>query len=91
MSDEDFWRMGHQFTGHDCTRVGDTGRRIFREFFGTSASICSVVWREFESIDAIPKSAQPKHLLWALLFLKRYLTEHVMSSVVGCDEKTVRK
>ena len=91
MAEEEFWRMGHSLSGHDFTRNCHTGHRIFREFFGTSPSICSVVWREFESIDAIPKSAQPQHLLWALLFLKRYLTEHVMSSIICCDEKTIRK
>ena len=31
------------------------------------------------------------HLLWALLFLKRYDTEHTNHSITGADEKTFRK
>ncbi len=38
-----------------------------------------------------PKDARPKHLLWALLFLKVYATESINSLICGADEKTCRK
>ena len=35
--------------------------------------------------------ATPRHLLWALLFLKKYGDEAEMATLAGCDEKTFRK
>ena len=35
--------------------------------------------------------AEPKHLLWALLFLKVYASEQVIRKFTGADEKTSRK
>ena len=91
MSVEDFWILGNEMTGHDVNQCRATGHRRFREFFGVSPVICSTVWETLLSTQSIPSSGKPCHLLWALLFLKRYLTEHVMSSIIGADEKTIRK
>ena len=91
MSVEDFWILGNQLTGHNVNQCRATGHRRFREFFGVSPVICSIIWDILVSVQSIPSSGKPCHLLWTLLFLKRYLTEHVMSSIVGTDEKTIRK
>ena len=91
MSVDDFWNQGHQITGHKLYRSRTTGHRRFREFFGCSPSICSIVWEKLSATNSIPPTGKPVHLLWTLLFLKRYTTEHVMSSMVGADEKTLRK
>lgn len=37
------------------------------------------------------KGFEPKHILWALQFLKVYSSENVSAGVWKCDEKTVRK
>jgi hypothetical protein len=39
---------------------------------------------------AMPAKAAPKHLLWALFFLKVYTTENVAAVIMCCDEKTIR-
>ena len=91
MSTSQFWRLGNQLTCHDDSRSTEIGRQRFREFFGIPPELCSIVWNELYNSDAIPVFGQPHHLLWALLFLKRYFTEHVMSAVIGHDEKTIRK
>lgn len=37
-----------------------------------------------------PKGYRFKHLLWALMFLKVYGTEHVLAGKIGVDEATYR-
>ena len=63
--------------------------RRFRGFFGVSPSIYAATWSKLRSF--IPRGAAPAHLLWALMFLKNYSTEHVNSALAGVDEKTFRK
>lgn len=51
------------------------------------------VWQhlvaDIEEKDALEdKFAEPSHLLWALLFLKVYSMEAVLSSMCGMDEDT---
>lgn len=38
-----------------------------------------------------PLSSRPVHLLWALLFLKVYGSEHTHRMIANVDEKTFRK
>lgn len=87
MSAEDFWILGHQITGHKLNRSEATGLRRFKEFFGACHITCSIVWEKLSLTNSFPASGKPCHLLWALLFLKRYLTEHVLSSIVVCRRK----
>lgn len=61
--------------------------RKFRSFFGVSPNVCTIIWH---SIDEIPSGANPVHLLWCLVFLKRYNTEHINAALVNADEKTFR-
>jgi hypothetical protein len=64
----------------------------FAALFGAQPLLCSLVWRRiYEAKQGSMPRASPKHLLWALMFLKTYETEAVISSIVEADEKTVRK
>ena len=63
--------------------------RRFRGLFGVSPDICAAIWNKLRML--LPRGAAPAHLLWALLFLKNYSTEHVNSVIAGVDEKTFRK
>lgn len=67
--------------------------RKFRTLFGTSPNICSIVWNMvYPSSNIALKRAKPQHLLWALMLLKTYSEESVMSCLAGgVDEKTFRK
>ena len=68
--------------------------RQFRSHFGTTPTVCLIIWERldpYENIRPIHKGVKLKHLLWALLFMKIYGTEHFHSSLTGVDEKTFRK
>ena len=62
-----------------------SAERRFRGLFGTSPAICATVWSMLGA--SLPRGAAPSHLLWALLFLKNYATEHVNSSILAWMRK----
>ena len=66
-----------------------TKNRIFSASFGISAMICTQILHLID--DIIQTNTSPKHLLWALLFLKHYNTVSHNASIVGVDDKTYRK
>lgn len=82
-----FWNEGLVYANCDENISKLTSHRRFRSFYGISPNVCSAVW---QMIEDKPAGAQPKHLLWCLLFLKRYNTEHVNAAIVKVDEKTFR-
>lgn len=61
--------------------------RRFSAFFGTDVGVCAKLW------VMIPreKDGKPCHMLWALLFLKLYESEHVHATLCNCDETTFRR
>ena len=68
--------------------------RRFRSHFGTTPTICLVIWERldpYETILPTYRRVKFKHLLWALLFMKVYGTEELHTSLTGVDEKTFRK
>ena len=67
----------------------DAAQRRFRGAFGVSPAVCAAAWN-LVSVSA-PVGALPSHLLWCLLFLKGYATEHVNCAITGADEKTYIK
>jgi hypothetical protein len=76
----------------DPRRQTRTGERRFRSTFGTSAAVCSRLWYLLQPGKTMPQGASPRHLLWALMLLKIYSTESVLSTMAqGVDEKTFRK
>lgn len=83
-----FWNQGLNYANHNPNNSETVGHRIFKCFYGVSPNVCSAVWRMFQNT---PPNAEPKHLLWALLFLKRYNTEHINAAIVGTSEKTFRE
>ena len=71
-------------------------RRHFREFFGTSIGPVMMVWGLLDHHSLLPEKGLPKHMLWALYFLKVYPKQGPGCSVVGAsagavDPKTFRK
>ena len=62
-----------------ANRDGGFGDRDFRALFGVGANICSIVW----NLCDFPIGTEPKHLLWALLFLKVNGTESVLITIAG--------
>jgi hypothetical protein len=87
MSEELFWEIGHTLTRHPPDGSTSIGHRRFRSLFGTSPNVCSIVWGKIQEVCT---EGTPQHLLWALMFLKSYNTEHGNKSITGVDEKTYR-
>ena len=60
----------------------DKERRI-RSCFGAPGDIIADIWNRIEADGDLQDGARPKHLLWALVFLKVYSTEEIHCSIVA--------
>ena len=68
--------------------------RRFKAWFGTTPKYVELLWDNLILSGSLAtlRRAEPKHLLWALLFLKQYSREEDHAAQVGgVDEKTFRK
>ncbi len=75
---------------------GSTESWHFREFFGTSVLVVKTVWELLKRDSLLPEGDRPKHLLWALHFMKVYPKQSPGCLTVGAsagavDPKTHRK
>jgi hypothetical protein len=71
--------------------VSSVENRRFRGQFGTTPEICAILWDMISPHEIMPTGVKCCHLLWALMFMKLYASEHVLCSMANCDEKTFRK
>ena len=86
----DFESLGLSLIGRPDSRCGSvTAQRKFCSCFGATTVVCSKLWKLFPRPH--PKKFEPKHMMWGLLFLKLYSTEHVHAGMVETDEKNFRK
>ena len=79
-----------------CVSAATMETRHFREFFGTSVLVVKKVWELLKRDSLLPEGGRPKHLLWALHFMKVYPKQSPGCSAVGAsagavDPKTHRK
>jgi hypothetical protein len=63
------------------------GLSPFSSHFGTPPHVVAIVWHLIDK----PEGAEPKHLLWILLFIKVYASEDVLHNMVGTSKNTYRK
>lgn len=84
-----FFELGLTITNHDESKSRSTAHRKYRSFFGVSPLICSICWTLLK--NKLPNYSRPIHLLWALLFLKKYETEEVSVALTKADAKKFRK
>jgi hypothetical protein len=96
MSGDDFEKLGLSMVlSWNENRCNEKNRlRRFKAFFGTCPAQVAMLWNSLHQnwlLSHVTKP-QPKHLLWALLFLKDYGTEEKLAALVGgVDTKTFRK
>eukprot|EP00536_Pseudo-nitzschia_multiseries_P000321 jgi/Psemu1/707/gm1.707_g len=57
--------------------------RRFKACFGASGTIVADVWNRIVDRGPIESGGEPKHLLWALIHLKVYLTVVIHCSITG--------
>ncbi|CAB9527282.1 expressed unknown protein [Seminavis robusta] len=59
----------------------------FKSMYGISPEVASDLWYMCD----FRRGTKPKHLLWGLLQLNVYASEHVLTTITGVDRKTFRK
>lgn len=102
VSEEDFQSIGGAIMGRDPEGKSHTVfMRRWLSFFGVEPVVCVDAWTRLRVLVNDPDDpelayAKPEHLLWGLLFLKKYGSEEEMSRIAGADahavdEKTFRK
>ena len=84
------------FYEHACRlyRRRSLNARLFSALFGASNSAIAKLWMLISDGNTLHQGAdgfvEPKHLLWALMFLKQYAVEEVLASTAGVTAKTFR-
>ena len=74
-----------RWPSHRMWNANDKHRK-FRSIFGASSGVVADIWNrivEKNAGDFDQPGAEPKHLLWALVFLKCYSTEEIHCALVG--------
>lgn len=68
-------------------------KQRFLAYFGVTPDIAAILWRELASSGWLRfvSTRNPEHLLWALLFLKRYDEERIHASLVNVCEEAFRR
>ena len=69
--------------------AASTEKRHFCEFFGAPIHVIESVWELIKSDFLLPESGRPKHLLWALHFMKVYPKQSPGCSTVGASAGAV--
>ncbi len=94
----DFEALARDIQNRALRRVGMAmaEARHFGEFFGTSVLIVKKTWELLKRDSLLPEGGRPKHLLWALHFMKAYPKQSPGCSAVSVaagavDPKTHRK
>ena len=89
--------LARQIFGNDTGYKNKSDEALDKEIqeslIGTTYNVCSEIWNLIRPGERDEfAGGQPKHLFWALLFLKSYATESILTRVVGgVDKKTFRK
>jgi len=97
-TEDAIFRAAREIQNRTSRSVGSDGMedRRFRDFFGADIAIVTMVWDMLGEGGLRPEKSKPKHLLWALFFLKVYLKQSPGCSAVGggggaVDPKTMKK
>jgi len=87
--------IGCKLVGINTRGSSKAVHRRFVAHFGAAPNEVSVVWKELAKSGWLDfsgtRGAEPKHFLYALLFLKNYSVEEIHSCMAGCCEITFRK
>jgi hypothetical protein len=96
VTSEEFMELGGRIIG---TEYGAGSVNVFerrwKTQFGVHPAVVAEAWRLINNSvpdeDVEMKGAQPSHLLWALMYLKKATPEADLAKDAGCVEKTFRK
>ena len=68
----DFVEEGGLIMKKSSKKASSTFNRRYRSHFGTSLSVCVIIWNKldpYNMIQAEYRGVKVKHLLWALMFI----------------------
>jgi len=88
MNEVTFLEMGHEIVGSRYFSE-TSAREDFMAWYGTEPLVVALLWRYLAPL--VVRECKPKHLLWALHFLKSYDVERNTSRFFRVDRKTYRK
>lgn len=80
-----FQREGNLITKHTGP-WNEIGLMRFRKFFGVTPGICRQLWTLLLEYH---EESQPRHLLYALLFLKLYEEDFINTALCNGEEESV--
>ena len=90
-TEEEIYQEGiHNFRAQALGIANIRNDAVYRQFFGLSPELTNLVW-DLLSSPTIHSRFLPKHLLWALMFLKQYANEGVLSGLAKVTPKTFHK
>ena len=93
-TENDFDIMGMNIAKYRKSTSFSIQRANFVSFYGVEPYMVAIIWKHLvEKIESIRslKKPNPKHLLWALLFVQCYDTRTRNAALCGCDVKTFNK
>lgn len=85
MSEIDFFIAGNRMNNYHDDHYSSVKLRHFREVFGTTPTVCSVLWSRIIHPTDKPKV---EYLLFALIYLKVYGLLTVNAKIAKVDPKT---
>ena len=89
---KEFMRLGLTMLRKPTNGSMRTQQRRFRSAFGTSSTVCAILWHAIDVPIQKPIIKNYCYLLWTLHFMKVYSTEHNHIATLGIhSEKTFRK
>jgi hypothetical protein len=87
-----FLKLGHDIVGQPRTAYLLRGiRDKFMSLYGTEPVVAALLWDLLPDHVKEKPGCEPKHLLWALNFLKSYDTAINNGICFRCDETTFQK
>jgi len=89
----EWFELGLSLVDRPSHTDNEYAKRIFKSHYGVNPIVVMKCWSMIHSLTlkASIKGMKCCHLLWALMFLKAYQTEMLLSSVTKATEKTSRK
>ena len=93
MNEHEFLRLAAFSTKRKSNFDTVKAKVQFRETFGISAHLCAIVWAYFvlHHRADVEVAMEPVHFLWALIFLRQYLTSVLMEALICKNQKTIFK
>ena len=78
--------------GINHARVDSEKLKEYASMFGVSPPVVAEVWDRINPVANVHQQSEHKHLLWAMLFLKKFHDELSLCKIVGVkDPKWYRK